>query len=102
MGERGVAGQMRAESVQVAISTAKNALWTSSDIAEKGHRQLQGIDPAVLADIFDVYERQLRCTMPLILTIAFTGLCFYCGNMRIFVRFEQALSTHDGRRVSGH
>ncbi len=59
--ERAAAGQWRAESVQAAISHCKNQLWSSDDIAQFGNiDQLQGVDPLALAEIFAVYERQLR------------------------------------------
>lgn len=59
--EKGWAGTYRAESIQAAISYAKNQLWTADDILSQGViTELYSIDPVALSQIFVLYERQLR------------------------------------------
>ena len=59
--EKGWSGSYRAEAVHAGISHAKNNLWTADEIEKYGNIAVfQGCDPAALAQLFVLYERQLR------------------------------------------
>ncbi len=60
MEERGWQGLYRPEDLLARIGSAKNALLRPQDILNVSSERFEDKDPAVLAAIYDVYERQLK------------------------------------------
>ncbi len=60
MEERAWQGLYRPEDLLARISSAKNALLRPQDILNVSSERFEDKDPAVLAAIYDVYERQLK------------------------------------------
>lgn len=59
--EKGWSGAYRAETLQQAISYAKNQLWDAELLLQNiGEKLSSNYDPAVAAEVYKLYERQLK------------------------------------------
>jgi DNA helicase-2/ATP-dependent DNA helicase PcrA len=59
--EKGWSGAFRAETLQQAISFAKNQLWDAETLLENYSQNFSSnYDPAIAAEVYKLYERQLK------------------------------------------